>query len=339
MKVLAAGGGTGGHLYPALAILEELSKRVNLNVVYFCTPRGIENKIVPAEHPEYKLVKLDVQGLERPIFKPTNVKRVLKILRTKSIIASETDGSNCCLVTGGYVSYPLGLVCGKKRIPLYIQEQNVVPGLANRSLSRYATKIFVGFEEAIINFPRSVRKKIVVTGNPIRVSNVNRGSFGEGYVLVFGGSRGSDLINTIMEKIYREEKNLKFVHGTGDPVWTKRLSIFDNVLALDYIYDMPSAWRGAMAVVCRAGALTVSELLHYGVPAVLIPWEGAAEGHQVRNAEFVAKIGRGVVVRESEATPSRILEAIRVALGLGKLPEKKTNPADAIAKIILEECV
>ncbi|MDK2923905.1 MAG: UDP-N-acetylglucosamine--N-acetylmuramyl-(pentapeptide) pyrophosphoryl-undecaprenol, partial [Pseudothermotoga sp.] len=180
---------------------------------------------------------------------------------------------------------------------------------------------------------------IVVTGNPIRVSNANRGVFGEGYVLVFGGSRGSDLINTIMERIYQEEKDLKFVHGTGDHVWTKRLSVFDNVLALDYIHDMSSAWRGAVAVVCRAGALTVSELLHYGVPAVLIPWEGAAEGHQVRNAEFVAKIGRGVIVREREATPTRVLQAIKVAIGLGKLPEKETNPADTIAKIILEECL
>lgn len=339
MKILSAGGGTGGHLYPALAVLEELAKRVQLDVVYFCTPRGIENRILPLEHPEYRLVRLDVSGLERPLFKLSNLKRVLKIVKSKSIIASEIDKANCCLVTGGYVSYPVGTVCGKKHLPLYIQEQNVVPGLANKWLSKYATKIFVGFEETIDAFPRSVRRKIVVTGNPIRIGKSIRTSFGEGYVLVFGGSKGSELINSVMERIYREERNLKFVHGTGDPDWTKRLSVFDNVLALDYIYDMPSAWRGAVAVVCRAGALTVSELLYYGVPAVLIPWEGAAEGHQVRNAKFVESLGRGVVVRENELDPMRLLEAIRFVLNLGKLPEKESNPAERIAKIILEECL
>lgn len=339
MKILAAGGGTGGHLYPALAILEQLSKLVNLDVVYFCTPRGLENRIIPQEHPEYKLVKLDVLGLERPLFKPSNAIKVLKILKSKGIIASETDGSNCCLVTGGYVSYPVGSVCGKKKIPLYIQEQNIVAGLANKALSKYARKIFLGFEEAITEFPKSVRKRIVVTGNPIRIKSVNQRSFGEGYVLVLGGSRGSDLINRIMEEIYREEKHMKFVHSTGDPAWTKRLSVFDNVLALDYIHDMPSAWRGAVAAICRAGALTVSELLHFGVPALLIPWEGAAEGHQVRNAEFVEKIKRGVVVREKDATPKNVLEAIKTVLRLGKLAERETNPADTIAKIILEECL
>lgn len=339
MKVLSAGGGTGGHLYPALAVLEELAKRVQIDVVYFCTPRGIENRILPLEHPEYRLVRLDVSGLERPLFKLSNLKRVLKIVKSKSIIASEIDGANCCLVTGGYVSYPVGVVCGKKHLPLYIQEQNVVPGLANRWLSKYAAKIFVGFEETIGAFPRSVRRKIVVTGNPIRIGRSNRTSFGEGYVLVFGGSKGSELINSVMERVYQKERNLKFVHGTGDPDWTRKLSVFDNVLALDYIYDMPSAWRGAVVVVCRAGALTVSELLHYGVPAVLIPWEGAAEGHQVRNAKFVESLGRGVVVRESELDPMRLLEAIRFALNLGKLPEKESNPAERIAKIILEECL
>ncbi|MEN3007812.1 UDP-N-acetylglucosamine--N-acetylmuramyl-(pentapeptide) pyrophosphoryl-undecaprenol N-acetylglucosamine transferase [Pseudothermotoga sp.] len=339
MKILTAGGGTGGHLYPALAILEEMAKREKIDVVYFCTPKGIENRILPLEHPEYKLVKLDVFGLERPLFKPINLKRVLKIVKSKSIIASEIDGANCCLVTGGYVSYPVGTVCGRKNLPLYIQEQNVVPGLANRWLSKYARKIFVGFEETVNAFPRSVRDKIIVTGNPIRVSKTTGTSFGEGYVLVFGGSKGSELINSMMEKIYQEERNLKFVHGTGDPDWTRRLSVFENVSALDYIYDMPSAWRGAAAVVCRAGALTVSELLHYGVPAVLIPWEGAAEGHQVRNAKFVENLGRGVVVRESELNPMKLLEAIRFALNLGRIPEKKYNPAEQIAKIILEECL
>jgi len=337
LKIAAAGGGTGGHLYPALSVLESLARMTEIEVTYLCLKRGLESKIIPQEYPEYKMVTVDFKGLHRPIFHPVNFTRLLKIFQNESIIASEVDGCEMGFVTGGYVSYPLGRVCIKKKIPIFVQEQNVIPGLSNRSLSLRAQKIFVAFEESVKYFPRSVRKKVVVTGNPIRVRDCTRGSFGEDYILVLGGSRGSEFINALMEQVYKTEKQMRFIHSTGDSNWTKRLSNYENVQAFDYIYDMSCAWKGAKAVVSRAGAIAVSEMLYYGVPGLLIPWEGSAGNHQLFNAMYVEKIKRGILAREKDLTPRLLIEKLAHTISLGKKTEEKVNPAELIAKIILEE--
>ena len=337
MKIAAAGGGTGGHLYPALAVLENLAKMDQVDVTYFCLRRGLESRIIPQEHPEYRMVTIDLRGLERPIFHPVNFTRLLKIFRNESIIASEIEGCDLGFVTGGYVSHPVGKACAKKRIPFFVQEQNVVPGLANRMLSLKAQKVFVGFQESVQYFPKSARKKIVVTGNPIRVKDCNQKSFGQDYVLVLGGSRGSEFIHKLMEQVYMIENQTRFIHSTGDSNWTKRLSVYPNVQAFDYIYDMACAWKGAKAVVSRAGAIAVSEMLYYGVPGLLIPWEGSTGNHQLINALYVEKIGRGVVVKERDLTPELLIKRLFHIISLGKKNEEKENPASLIAKIILEE--
>ncbi len=337
MKVAAAGGGTGGHLYPALAVLESLAKVEKIDVTYFCLRRGLESRIIPQEHPEYRTVTVDLMGLKRPVFHPVNFTRLLKIFQNESIIALEIEGCDFGFVTGGYVSYPVARACARKKIPVFVQEQNVIPGLANKFLSLKADRIFVAFEESIEHFPRSVRKKIVVSGNPIRVRECAEKKFGEDYVLVLGGSRGSEFINSLMEQIYKVEKQMKFVHSTGDSNWTRRLSAYPNVQAFDYIHDMACAWKGAKAVVSRAGAIAVSEMLYYGVPGLLIPWEGSAGNHQLFNAIHVEKLGRGIVAREKDLTPELLKEKLSCVISLGKKVDQKENPAELIAKIILEE--
>lgn len=337
MKIAVAGGGTGGHLYPALAVLESLWEIEKTDVTYFCLKRGLESKIIPQEHPEYRTVTIDLRGLERPIFHPINFTRLLKIFQNESIITSEIEGHDLGFVTGGYVSYPVARACTKRHIPFFIHEQNVVPGLANKVLSLKAEKIFVAFEESVKYFPKSVRKKIIVTGNPIRIKKCSRKDFGEDYVLVLGGSRGSEFINSLMEKVYAVEKQMRFVHSTGDSNWTKRLSVYENVQAFDYIYDMTCAWKGAKAVVSRAGAIAISEMLYYGVPGLLIPWEGSAGNHQFINALHVEKIGRGIVIKERDLAPWFVIEKLLHVISLGKKTQEKENPASLIAKIILEE--
>ncbi len=338
MKIAAAGGGTGGHLYPALAVLESLSLLdSNIEVLYFCLERGLESRIIPSEHPEYRIVAVDLRGLERPVFSPTNIKRLLKILKVKSMITSEAKEYDLAFVTGGYVSFPVGRAFSDQGKPFFIQEQNIVPGLANKVLSTYATKIFVGFEESIEYFPRSVRNKIVVTGNPIRIKEADSWNEADDFILVFGGSKGSQFLNSIMEQIYSEDNIRTYVHITGDSNWTKRLSRFKNVLAYDYIYSMSAVWRRARAVVARSGALTISEMLHFGVPGVLIPWEGSAGKHQVLNALYLERMRRGVLLRERDCSKTRLMDAIRTAEKLGRQEEKKQNPALTVAKLILEE--
>ncbi|HEY8542216.1 MAG TPA: UDP-N-acetylglucosamine--N-acetylmuramyl-(pentapeptide) pyrophosphoryl-undecaprenol N-acetylglucosamine transferase [Pseudothermotoga sp.] len=337
MRIAAAGGGTGGHLYPALAVLESLAAIRKIDVTYFCIKRGLESKVIPQEHPEYKIITIDLKGLKRPIFHPANFTRLLKIFQNESIIASGIEGCDFGFVTGGYVSYPVARVCSKKRIPFFVQEQNVIPGLANKALSLKAKKVFVAFEESANYFPKSVHKKIVVTGNPIRIKECTQNSFGEDYILVLGGSRGSEFINRLMEQVYQTEKQMRFVHSTGDSNWTNRLSAYQNVQAFDYIYDMACAWKGAKAVVSRAGAIAVSEMLYYGVPGLLIPWEGSAGNHQLFNAMYVEKIGRGIMAREKDLTSQVLVEKLSHVISLGKEMQKRENPAGLIAKIILEE--
>ncbi|AEH50772.1 UDP-N-acetylglucosamine--N-acetylmuramyl-(pentapeptide) pyrophosphoryl-undecaprenol N-acetylglucosamine transferase [Pseudothermotoga thermarum] len=337
MKIAAAGGGTGGHLYPALAVLESIVKIKDIDVVYFCVARGLENKIIPLEHPEYKRVVVDIMGLKRPIINPVNIKRLLKIAKIKSMISSETKECDFGFLTGGYVSFPVGKALLSQHKPIFIQEQNIVPGLTNKVLSKNARKIFVGFEETVRYFPRSVRKNVIVTGNPIRIKENDEWNEAKDFVLVMGGSKGSEFLNSIMEQIYSIDHETTFVHITGDSNWTKRLSKFKNVLAYDYIYSMASVWRRARLVIARAGALTVSEMLYFGVPGVLIPWEGSAGRHQVKNAMYLEKTGRAVVLRQKDCNRDNLLAALKKAQRLQRQEEKKDNPATQIAKIILEE--
>lgn len=342
MRIAVAGGGTGGHLYPALAILEAMSKITEIEVMYFALKRGIESSVLPQEHPEYERITIDIRGLERPLFKPTNLKRMLKIWRIESIILSEMSrfAPNAVLVTGGYVSIPVGRVALKLGIPLFVQEQNAVPGLANRILARSARKVFVGFEETAKHFTSTAKRNVIVTGNPVRENYSElREEFGDDYILVFGGSRGSDFINQLMEQLYEHDKKTKFVHGTGSKEWTERLSRFENVKALEYIQNMKRAWEGAKAAVTRAGALTVSEMLYYGVPCVLIPWEGAAGSHQLFNALYAEKLGRAKVLRERTANLESFKARLMEVVALGKVVSvNRINPALKIGKTILEEC-
>ncbi|HBJ81640.1 UDP-N-acetylglucosamine--N-acetylmuramyl-(pentapeptide) pyrophosphoryl-undecaprenol N-acetylglucosamine transferase [Pseudothermotoga sp.] len=337
MRISAAGGGTGGHLYPAVSILEKLAEMKKLNVTYFCLEKGIESKILPLEHPEYKLIKIDLKGLERPIWKPSNFTRLLKISQSESIIALEIKQCDFGLMTGGYISYPVGKVCKKLKKPFFIQEQNVVPGLANKALSLSAKKIFVAFDKTVEFFPKSVRNKILVTGNPVREKDNEEMLFGKDYVLVLGGSRGSEFINNLMEEVYKVEHNLKFVHSTGSKEWVDRLSIFENVKAVDYIYNASAAWKGARAVIARAGATTIGEMLYYGLPGVLMPWDGATGSHQLYNALEIEKMGKALVLKECDATVSTLLKKLYQVLEMDKKPKMKINPAEIIAKTILEE--
>lgn len=342
MRIVAAGGGTGGHLYPALAILEAMSKITEIEVMYFALKRGIESSVLPQEHPEYERITIDIRGLERPLFKPINLKRVLKIWRIESIILSEMSrfAPDAVLVTGGYISIPVGRVALKLGIPLFVQEQNAIPGLANRILARSARKVFVGFEETTRHLTSTAKRNVIVTGNPVRESCSDfREEFGDDYILVFGGSRGSDFINQLMEQLYEHDKTTKFVHSTGSKEWAERLSRFGNVRTFEYIQSMKKAWEGAKAAVTRAGALTVSEMLYYGVPCVLIPWEGAAGNHQLFNALYAEKLGRAKVLRECAASLDSLKASLIDAIALGRVASmNKINPALEIGKTILEEC-
>ncbi|MCD6551774.1 undecaprenyldiphospho-muramoylpentapeptide beta-N-acetylglucosaminyltransferase [Thermotoga sp.] len=336
IRVAAAGGGTGGHFYPLLATLETLSRNVKTKVLFFAVKGKIDEKVVKQEHPEYEVVTLDVRGFLRPLYHPQNLWRATKVISAILKVKRELYRfkPDAVLLTGGYVSGVVGLAAKNMRVPIFLHEQNVVPGLAVRTVARYARKIFISFEKTK-EFLEEWKDRIVFTGCPVRESDEEATL--EDFVLVLGGSLGSDLINSLMEKVYHRIPHLRFVHSTGSQKWAERLSRFPNVDAYSYIDNMPSLWKKARMSISRAGASTIGEMLYHGVPGILIPWEGSAESHQLENALEAERLSYAIVVREKEATPQRIIEAIDKITKKGKIEKMKENPASIISREIMGE--
>lgn len=333
LKVAVAGGVTGGHLYPNLAVLEELAKKHDLEVLYFCVEGKIEERLLPKVHPEYRRVSISVKGLRRPIIHPENVFRFFKLRANGIRIKGELREfkPDFIYVSGGYVSYPVALSGKKLGFPVYVQEQNTIPGRANKVISNFAKRVFVAFEESVQHFPESAKSKIAVTGNPVwtreGVAEIRHPT-----VLVIGGSGGSEFLNRVTIEVARLLPSVNFILSTGG----KKLDgvVPQNVELRDYIENMYAYWRSVDLAITRAGATTISELIHFNVPAIVVPWEGATESHQVINAKIVEKEGLGTMVREGEYTPEKIVGLVRKMLEKGRKFEERENPSKKIVQMI-----
>ncbi len=240
-------------------------------------------------------------------------------------------------MTGGYAGTPAGLVAGMLRVPLLLQEQNSVPGLATRALSRFATTIHVAFPEAIVRLPRRVRGRVRQSGNPVRATSLRSRAEARSLfdlpadaliALVTGGSQGSlalnDLILQAIEGVVgsalRRPERLRLLWSTGpkhhEAVAARltRLGYPPWVHVLPYIEDMPSALAAADLAVSRSGAMTTAELLNQGLPAVLVPLPTAAANHQAHNARALAEAGAAVAVSQAGLTADRLwAEVVRLA--------------------------
>lgn len=323
--VVFSGGGTGGHLYPALALADALVEaRPDTRVYFIGASRGVEAHILPARDVEHAL--LPVEGFQRgkglaglralPALAPSLV-RVLGLLRS---IQAEL-----VVVTGGYAGGPAGIGAGILGIPLALQEQNAVPGVTTRLLSRWAHQVHVAFPEAVARLPRSVRNRVRITGNPVRPApSIDaagaRTAFGvpaDGTVLLaVGGSQGSAALNRVlMEAVEGVERGalsrtpeLLLLWSTGPRHHARVTAALEAVgspswvLALPYIDDMPAALTAADVAVSRAGAMSTAELLNHGLPSILVPLPTAAADHQTRNAEALAAAGAALVLPEAGLT-------------------------------------
>ncbi len=338
MRIAAAGGGTGGHLLPALAIIEEFQKRHDVEVLYFAVRGKIDETVLPRDHPSFNLHFTTVRGLQRPLLHPKNLKKLIQyrkeIKKIRKKLASFKP--DFVISTGGYAGGLLSLAA-KNRFPLFIHEQNARPGIANIAASKYARKIFTSFEESTRFFPKNVQDRIVVTGNPIRdlLFNKREVDVPDGIVLVLGGSLGSEQINSIMEKVYEIDRKNIYFHSTGNQMWARKLSRFENVFAFQFIDFMPVLWRKAKFVVARAGATTVAEMIHYKVEGILFPWTGSAESHQLANALEAEKTGLALVVKDGNISPRDILEEINRCRYSLRFPQE--NAAKKIYELIMGE--
>jgi UDP-N-acetylglucosamine--N-acetylmuramyl-(pentapeptide) pyrophosphoryl-undecaprenol N-acetylglucosamine transferase len=340
-RVAMAGGGTGGHLYPALAIADELTKgRKSSEILFIGTKSGIESRLLPKS--SYPLVTIHASGLpRRPGW------RQLKAVFTAVVGAVEAMSClmkwkpHVVLGTGGYVSGPVLAAAKLLGLPTVIQEQNCIPGMTNRALSKWAYQVHIAFAESRRYFPR--KDNLVLTGNPIRAS-VLKGSRAAGLrklrlsagaftVAILGGSQGAHRLNTAAieaMEILKGVRGLQFVLLTGkhDFGWVRSRvkSLGVKAAVKGFVWNMEIVYHCADLAVSRAGASTISELAAVGVPAVLVPYPHAAHAHQEANARAVEERGAARVLLESELTGSALAGIIReLSRSRSKLSEMSIN--------------
>ena len=329
MRIAVAGGVTGGHIYPAVAVLEYfMQQKENVQVLYFATPHGLENREIVRLFPHARIVKLDVGGLIRPLYSPGNLKVAMRLWRAMRVCKRELEGfsPDFSFITGGYVSVPVGLMSQRLTVPTFVHEQNAIAGKANRVVGKRCTRIFTSFPESSRDFGEHLAHKILHTGNPVRnVENRDRKIFealglnpNKKIILVTGGSGGSDFINDRMMELYRhfsgENHEMEFLHSCGNEQTLHRLREFEFVHPFSFIEDMHLYLSAADAVVARGGATTVAEIIAYGVPALIIPWSGAAENHQLINAISLEKNRAGFFLEEKEASVEAIGRKLQMLL-------------------------
>ncbi len=314
-RVVMAGGGTGGHLFPAIAVARELEDMVPAVEVHFIgTFHGIEARILPREG--FPLHVVEAEG-----FRGRGLRRGVALLKLivgfrQSLRILRVVRPRWVLGVGGYASLPAGLAAVALRIPLFLHEQNAVPGLANRVLSRWAREVF-------LSYPRtkglSQRARTRVTGNPVRreLAGVSRDPafFGIGrdkrVVLVFGGSQGAKSINRALMGdlgLFEEHRErMAFIHQVGEGMVEEVKETYERVgleaHVTPFIHEMGKAYATAHLVVCRAGATTLAEVTVLGKPSILIPFPHAVGDHQLHNARALEAAGAALVITELEFEP------------------------------------
>jgi UDP-N-acetylglucosamine--N-acetylmuramyl-(pentapeptide) pyrophosphoryl-undecaprenol N-acetylglucosamine transferase len=339
--LMIAGGGTGGHIYPAIAIAREYAARdASCNVVFVGTEKGLEKTIVPKAG--FPLEFINVGGLKGKGGLDL-IRNVLKLplgfLDAWRVVGKHRPG--VVLGVGGYSSGPVLVAAKLRGVPTIIHEANAFPGLANRVVARFVTTVAVAFADAL---PRMNRKDGVVTGNPIRAEffevakrvmpsgveasppsgdpstvSAARDDERKQRLLIFGGSQGSRILNDNMTGallfLARLKDTLDIVHQTGPNELEKvkaayRQSAFPNARVVPYLDPMSDEIAAADLVVSRSGAMTVGELSAVGRAAVLVPFAAATNNHQELNARVVERAGGAVVITEAELTPEKLARTI-----------------------------
>lgn len=309
--ILVMAGGTGGHIFPALAVAEKLRAK-GWRVVWLGNPDGMEARLVPQHGFEVRWLKfraLRGKGLWRKFMLPFNLLsgfwQARKILKTLQ--------PNVVLGMGGYITFPGGMMAALQGIPLLVHEQNSVAGLANRVLATVADRILTGFPE--------VMKKAVWVGNPVRPEIAALPAPAERFaehdgplrILVIGGSLGAAALNDAVPKglaLLPENERPQVVHQAGekhlDTLKANYAKAGAHAHCISFIEDMAGAYGWADLVICRAGALTVAELAAAGIASILVPFPHAVDDHQSSNAKFLVNVGAAFLLPQQELSAESV---------------------------------
>ncbi|HVI42851.1 MAG TPA: undecaprenyldiphospho-muramoylpentapeptide beta-N-acetylglucosaminyltransferase [Anaerovoracaceae bacterium] len=349
MKVIMTGGGTGGHIYPAISIADKIKrKHPDAEILFVGTEKGMEKDLVPKNG--YDIRFITVSGFHRKqLWK--NLKTAMDLVkgnRQASRIVEEFK-PDLVIGTGGYVCGPVVRAAHKKGIRTFIHEQNAFPGVTNKLLEKYVDKVFISFPESKDYFKE--QSKLVVTGNPIRKSfllcgmnhsrekmNIKSNEF---VILCFGGSLGAGKINSTMVHIIEAvngmpDARLFFITGRNYyqkvlvTLKEREIILDDNINILEYADNMHEYLSAADLVISRAGALTVSEITACGKASILIPSPNVTGNHQFFNAKVVADKGGAIIMEEKDLTDEKLLGTI---LRLKNNKEALNSMSAASAKV------
>lgn len=370
MRILVTGGGTGGHIYPALALIDRIKElHEDTDFLYIGTHRGLESKIVP--HHGVPFQPIEVEGFKRQL----TLKGIRYNLRTIKLFFQAMQKAkkliddykpDIVIGTGGYVSAPVCYAASKRNIPTIIHEQNSVAGVTNKFLARHVSAIAVGFEDAKYQF-KGNEDKVYYTGNPRaqEVANLKKTSILEKYslnpdvktVLVFGGSRGAPKINQVVldsaKELVNKPYQVLFVTGethyeTISKKWHELVRDIDrnsSSVVVPYINQLPEVFASVSLVVSRSGATTLAELTSLGVPSVLIPSPNVTEDHQTKNSLSLEKVGAAVSIKESELSQDVFIDTLddllmndekRHEMSIQSKKLGKQNASDLLIQLMLD---
>lgn len=314
LKVIVSGGGTGGHIYPAIVIANEIKNRYpDAHFLFVGAKDRMEMEKVPASG--YDIKGLWISGIQRKMFSKSNLlfpfKLISSLWNAKKIVKQFQP--DIAIGTGGFASGPLLFMANSSGVPTLIQEQNSFPGITNKLLSKKAKTICVAYDNLERFFPKD---KIVKTGNPVRQDLLEirskRQEAQEFFkldkskktILVLGGSLGARRINQLIEKelSFFNDSNVQLIWQTGKLYIEdyKKYSVNDNVQTHAFLNKMDLAYAAADVIISRAGASSVSELCIVGKPTIFIPSPNVSEDHQTKNAQAITERKAGVLIRESE---------------------------------------
>lgn len=337
MRVLVSGGGTGGHINPALAIAEKIKKEDSTAVIeYVGTQKGLETKLVPKEG--YTIHYVKVEGIKRKL-SLENLKAafhaVTSVGQAKKIIKRFCP--DIVIGTGGYVCWPVLKAAASMKIPTIVHESNAYPGVTTKMLSKYVDKILLNFEESK-ELLKNSKAELCVVGNPVKQEMFSLskqdcrkelGYSGEEKILLsYGGSLGAKVVNeTVFDMMEKEllGSDIRHIHATGNGYWDAACDRFvkngfvladentlekGNICIKKYIYNMPKLMACADAVICRAGAMTVSEIAAMGKSAVFIPSPNVTDNHQYKNALVLKKADAAELIEEKELSSKKLADCV-----------------------------
>lgn len=349
MRVIIAAAGTGGHINPGIAIANKIKEEEKKSSILFIgTTRGIENDLVPRAG--FELKTIEAYGFSKKL-NITNIKKNIKTYKSIKLVDKIIDDFKPDIVigTGGYICGPVIMSAKKKKIPTVLHESNAFPGLAVKMLAKKTDTILVGFEAAKNSLKKA--KNVVVTGTPTKIKKLNLSDEEKQKqkvklgldaklptVLVFGGSQGARKINNALLELIEKESNKDYqiIWATGAKNYDdikqyleERGKLINNIKRINvvpYIYNMEETMNIADLIVCRSGAITITEIAKLGKPAIFIPLPNVSHNHQEKNARVLEKIGAANIILDADLTEEILSNTIKtIILDNEKLEEMGKN--------------